>query len=162
MAPERSPLLILDDPSAPVPPGWRVVDGFALDARAWDVSDLQILCRGTVADDDSAAASVLALARGAGLQVEVRLTGDARRRYLEDLHRVGSPTAAARATDAVVLPDDQRELLDLLIAGRTVTAAATELHRSRRTVNRILADARERLGVATTAEAVARWAQLKR
>lgn len=162
MAPQPTPLVILDDPSAPIPPGWRVVDGFDLDGRSWDLTGQRVVCRGRVEDEATAAASVLALARGAGLHVEVALTGDARRRYLEDLHRIGAPAVGSTPPAAAQLPAEQQELLDLLASGATVTAAATAMHRSRRTVNRILADARERLGVATTAEAVARWAQLKR
>jgi DNA-binding NarL/FixJ family response regulator len=57
-----------------------------------------------------------------------------------------------------VLDPEQLRLLAVLGKGRTVAEAARELHLSRRTAQRRLADIRSRLGVPTTAAAVARGA----
>lgn len=161
MAPGADALIILDDPLAPIPAGWRIVDGFDLGGRTWDLHDQRVLCRGSVHDSATASAAVLALARGAGLQIELALSGDARRRFLEDLHRIAGSAGGPLPVEPIRLPAEQRMLLDLLASGLTVTAAANELHRSRRTVNRMLTEVRERLGVATTAEAVVRLSQLR-
>ncbi len=78
------------------------------------------------------------------------------------LHGVGTPVH----NDAVVgertcdldggaLPPESRAVLELLAAGLTLGDAATRLHLSRRTADRRLAQARQVLGVATTAQAVA-------
>jgi DNA-binding CsgD family transcriptional regulator len=69
--------------------------------------------------------------------------------------------AAALAVDprangaATTLAPEQRRLLALLGAGSTVEEAARCLHMSRRTAQRRLAEIRGRLGVPTTAAAVA-------
>jgi DNA-binding NarL/FixJ family response regulator len=54
------------------------------------------------------------------------------------------------------LDDGQRRLLELLGLGLSVGEAASQLHLSRRTAERRLAEARVALGAATNAEAVAR------
>jgi DNA-binding NarL/FixJ family response regulator len=53
------------------------------------------------------------------------------------------------------LEPEQRRLVSLLASGKTVDEAARTLHLSRRTAQRRLADIRNRLGVPTTAAAVA-------
>lgn len=54
------------------------------------------------------------------------------------------------------LDEEQRGLLGLLCRGHSVTEAAQQLHLSRRTAERRLAEARASLGAATNAEAVLR------
>jgi DNA-binding NarL/FixJ family response regulator len=142
------------------PPGWRVHDGFDLPAEPWDVRALRLLCVGTVHDEGTARAAITAVTRGAGLAVRVPYRGSGRHRFLEDLHKIATPVAheapAPAPTDG--LSPIQRSLLDALARGDTVTAAAQDLHVSRRTANRLLADGRARLGVETNAEAIRRLA----
>src|SRR5437899_2107313 len=69
--------------------------------------------------------------------------------------------AAARppvSVPAAALEPDRRRLLALLAGGATVDEAARQLHVSRRTAQRWLAQIRSSLGVATTAAAVVRGA----
>jgi DNA-binding NarL/FixJ family response regulator len=56
--------------------------------------------------------------------------------------------------DASKLDDEQRQLLELLGRGLSVTEAGRRLNLSTRTTERRLAEARAALGAATTAEAV--------
>lgn len=147
-----------------VPAGWQVRPGFDLPAEPWDLRPAQVVCVGTVDDAASAEAAMTAVARGAGLALLVALQGAPRHRFLEDLHKVSEPEPyqpGAAASSAASLTPAQRDLLDALAEGATVTAAAAALHVSRRTANRLLADARSQLGVDTTAAAVRRWIGLR-
>ncbi|MGN6696435.1 MAG: LuxR family transcriptional regulator [Aquihabitans sp.] len=161
MNPAPPPVLLLD---ADVPlgsvglPGWTTQRGFDLDAVPWDRSLDRIICVGTV-DADAAPAALEALARGAGLAVHVALQGTTRHRFLDDLHKISAPVRYEPSSEVAVevLSDAQRDLLDALAHGATVTAAAAALHMSRRTANRVLAEARHHLGATTTADAVRRW-----
>mgnify|MGYP000721064339 CR=1 FL=1 len=140
------------------PPGWRAHHGFDLPDEPWDLADQRLVCIGTVDDEASARAAIAAVARGVGLAVRVSHRGSGRHRFLEDLHKIATPVAyeaQARATTDALTPI-QRALLDALARGETVTAAAQDLHVSRRTANRLLADARSQLGVETNAEAIRR------
>ena len=114
------------------------------------------MCTGHVGDEAAARAALVARARGAGVVVTIGMEATPRRRFLEDLEKLG-PVAAAPPAGPLLSPV-QQELLARLAAGATVTDAAAELSVSRRTANRLLADARTRLGVDTTAEAVLRGA----
>ena len=80
-------------------------------------------------------------------EVVDRLVDDLRRLGPAD-HRTGEPDMGPGLTV------DERRLLDRLSDGKTLGEAAAELHLSRRTADRRLAAARQKLGVATTAEAV--------
>jgi DNA-binding CsgD family transcriptional regulator len=152
---DRPPVVVVDDPAAlehvAVAPGRRVRSGFGLPARPRDLADHGWVCRGVVASREDARAAVEALERGVGLIVAVAVEGRVRLALLEDLERAGRITPA---DGGHVLDDDQRRLLALLADGVTVAAAAQEAGVSRRTANRRLADARARLGVDTTVEAV--------
>ena len=55
----------------------------------------------------------------------------------------------------------ERGLLELLAGGSTLGDAATKLDLPRRTADRRLADARAKLGVETTAEAIISFARLR-
>lgn len=159
MAIDPPPVLLLPEDQPPAPPalaGWRRRDGFALPPSPWDLSARRWLCLGVVDDEAAAAAAIEALSRGVGLAVALRLRGELRLRTLEDLHRLGS--VASRTPAEPVLDDEHRRLLDALAGGATLTDAARDLHLSRRTANRRLAEIRRQLGVASTAEAIARWA----
>ena len=147
----------VDDEIVP-PPGWRAHPGFDLPDEPWDVRGLRLLCVGIVDDDDAARAAIAAVARGAGLAVRVSHRGSGRHRFLEDLHKIATPVPYEERAGATAdaLAPIQRSLLDALARGETVTAAAQDLHVSRRTANRLLADARTQLGVDTNAAAIRR------
>ena len=139
-------------------PGWTVHRGFDLGDAPWDVSQAHVVCVGVV-DDDATGAALAAVTRGAGLAIAVEARGAVRHRFLEDLHKVSRPVPYEPESDPAIshLGPVQRELLDALAQGATVTAAASAAHVSRRTANRLLADARALLDVDSTAAAVARW-----
>jgi DNA-binding NarL/FixJ family response regulator len=69
----------------------------------------------------------------------------------------GEPAGRARA-GAAGMDETAAALLDALAQGRLVAQAARDAHVSLRTAHRRLREARDTLGAATTAEAVARWA----
>lgn len=155
VAGDRPPVVIVDDPATlehvTAVPGRRTRVGFGLPARPRDLADHAWVCRGVVASRDDARAAVEALERGVGLIVAVTLDGRERLSLLEDLDRAGR---IVTPDVGHVLDDDQRRLLALLADGVTVAVAAQQAGVSRRTANRRLADARARLGVTTTVEAV--------
>jgi hypothetical protein len=148
-------VVVVDDPATldqvTLAPERRVRDGFVLPARPRDLSSHGWVCRGVVGGREDARAAVEALERGVGLIVAVTVEGRERLALLEDLDRAGRITSS---DDAYVLDDDQRSLLALLADGVTVAVAAQQAGVSRRTANRRLADARARLGVESTVEAV--------
>jgi DNA-binding CsgD family transcriptional regulator len=153
---DRPPVVLVDDPAdveqAAIEPGWRSRTGFALPARPRDLSSHRWVCRGVVATRDDARAAVEALERGVGLVVALAVAGRDRLALLEDLDRVGR--LCTPVDEAFVLDDDQRRLLALLADGATVAVAAQQAGVSLRTANRRLADARSRLGVDSTVEAI--------
>lgn len=111
-------------------------------------------------DLSSASAALAAAALGSALAVHVTLVGVDRHRFLEDLERLGiHPIEGAPGPPA--LTSRQAALLDLLVAGSTVTAAAQALHQSRRTTNRMLQEIQALLGVTSNAEATQSWAAQK-
>jgi hypothetical protein len=179
--PAKPPVLLVDSPTelmrlcATESLGrWRVQAGFVLPSGPWRLDDQRLLCVGAVRDAADASDVVEAVSRGVSVAVHIEASGQVHRQVLEDLHAVGAvgPWTALDLDDATtggtdgrgidVLDPDEQDLLDALVAGRTITEAATALHLSRRTATRRLARSRERLGVATTAEAMSRWAALRR
>ena len=89
MATTRPPLVVHEHlPDQPAPPGWTARDGFDLPARPWDLGARRWVCVGAVDDAGTADAALDALARGVGLAITIGLEGDARRRLLDDLHRL--------------------------------------------------------------------------
>lgn len=162
--------------SAPPPPVWildRVDDaeglldpeyqhqvGLVLPDSPWDLSQQRIVCVGVVRTSADAATAITAVARGAGVAIAVELAPGERHRLLQDLERTrmtAGPSPRPATAWLAALSADQRTLLDALVDGSTVTAAAARLHVSRRTANRLLAEARSTLGVSTNAEAVDLW-----
>jgi DNA-binding NarL/FixJ family response regulator len=132
--------------------GRRIVDG-------WAAAGPGAACRGTVTDESSARAALAAALSGADLLVEATATIEVVDRLCDDLrrlgtvdHRAGEPTDSGPLDD---LADDEIALLGLLAGGLSLGAAATRLRVSRRTADRRLADAKQRLGARGTAEAVA-------
>ena len=153
---ERPPVVLVDDPAeveqVAIEPGWRSRTGFGLPARPRDLSAHRWVCRGAVSTRDDARAAVEALERGVGLVVALAVEGRDRLALLEDLERLGR--ISTPVVGGLVLDDDQRRLLALLADGVTVAVAAQQAGVSLRTANRRLADARGRLGVDSTVEAI--------
>ena len=67
---------------------------------------------------------------------------------------------APAPVDHPELRGDERAILELLVAGRTIAQVGLELHFSRRTVERRLAALRGRLGVTTNQALVGRAREL--
>jgi DNA-binding NarL/FixJ family response regulator len=122
----------------------------------WVLDGTATYVTGAVRTRDDAARAVLAAVRGG--RVVVKQPDDARTRayLLDGLARVGPVETVAPSSDAgatVVLEPAEREILELLAAGRTVNEIAAVVGYSRRTVQRRLDTIRRRLGVASNAEA---------
>jgi DNA-binding NarL/FixJ family response regulator len=117
-----------------------------------------LVCSGRIANAADAAASLLCAVWGAGLVLDVEAPPDVVERLCEDLRRIGSVDYRSGERPADELTREERALLELLAAGATLGAAASALHLSRRTADRRLASARQKLGVQTTTEAVVKFA----
>jgi DNA-binding CsgD family transcriptional regulator len=116
-----------------------------------------IVSAGVVTNADDAAAALLAAVWGSGLLILATASRDVMVRFVEDLRRIGvvEYRTPGPAAEVQALTHEEHRLLELLYEGGTLGEAAQELHLSRRSADRRLASAREKLGVATTAEAVA-------
>lgn len=126
--------------------GRRVVDGWSGERDA--------VRAGVVADADDAAEALLAAVWGSGVLVHARAERVVVDRLVDDLRRLGVVEHVVDEPDEPLLTREERALLDELRQGRTLGMAAQSLHLSRRTADRRLAEARAKLGVQTTAEAV--------
>jgi len=106
-------------------------------------------------DADSVQAVRLGL-EGFGLLVVGRAERSILDRLYDDLRSLGRLEILTEPVEdvAATLTVEERELLGLLAEGLTLGQAAATVHVSRRTADRLLASARRRLGVATTAEAL--------
>jgi DNA-binding NarL/FixJ family response regulator len=107
-----------------------------------------------VGSASEAAAVLMAVARGVAVVVDLRLDGPAADQFLDDLSRIADVREDLDVDVDVALDPEHEELLDALVAGLTLTAAADRLGWSRRTATRRLRDARERLGATSTVEAL--------
>jgi DNA-binding NarL/FixJ family response regulator len=135
--------------------GWDIRRDWRLAEREWSVSDARVVCCGLVATFDDVSAALLAAVRGAGVVARVEPDAEPTRRLLEELRSLGPVEERARQHgDAGELSLEQLELCRLLGLGLSLADAATQLHLSRRTAFRRLADVREALNVETTREAV--------
>jgi DNA-binding NarL/FixJ family response regulator len=137
-----------------------------LSALGWEVRPLapihaplrpRSLLVGVVADAGHAAALVAAVAGGASAAAFVEMAGEAKRRLLDDLERLGADVQLGMPPPPP-LAEVQIRLLDLLVGGASVLRAADELNVSRRTANRMLEELRARFGVRSNAEVVQAWA----
>ena len=127
--------------------GFRVVVGWRNDA--------DVVCTGTIATGEDAAAALLAAVWGAGLVVHAKADRHVVDRLVDDLRRLGP--VDHRLEEPEHPPDltsDERALLELLGDGLSLGDAAKRLHLSRRTADRRLASARTKLGASSTAEAL--------
>ncbi|MBV9950599.1 MAG: response regulator transcription factor [Acidimicrobiia bacterium] len=113
--------------------------------------------RGIVSEPADVTAAVLAVARGAAIDVQVPPERpDTATDLLEALERLGGTIEVVEPVveGPTALDTDSRRLLDLLADGATLTEAATALGYSRRTVQRRLEGLRRQLGVRTNREAI--------
>jgi DNA-binding CsgD family transcriptional regulator len=136
----------------------RTHEGFQVADEPWDLASLDLVCHGEVRDEATAAAALLCAARGADLVVALRDPEESAD-FIEDLRHLGSvehSTAPTTGGQGSRLAEDQITLLRLLASGLSLTDAAQRLFLSQRTAERRVAAARRTLGVATTAEALAR------
>lgn len=130
--------------------GWVVLDGWAASAGA------QCVCSGTVASAEDAAAALLVAIAGAGLVVHARADRHVIDRLCDDLRRIGRVDhRVGDLTARPTLTKEERAIVDLLLEGRSLAETARRLNLARRTADRRLASVRHKLGVATTAEALA-------
>jgi len=119
------------------------------------------LFTGAVRDEGDAAEALLAAVGGAGVVVHARAERDVIDRLVDDLRRLGPVDHRTEEPEpGPGLTADERRLLDALAQGKTLGEAAAVLHLSRRTADRRLASARQKLGAASTAEAVVAYARL--
>lgn len=131
--------------------GWQVVTGWSTVGR----STGPVVAAGTVAAPADVTAAVLAAVRGAALVVDARVDRSVVEGLCDELRRLGRVERRAPEAGWVPLAADERRLLDLLAGGATLGEAAGRLHLSRRSADRRVAAARDRLGVPTVAAAVA-------
>ncbi len=136
--------------------GATIVSWDAIPPEPWLLGESHLVATGTVTGGDDVAAVVLASARGA--QIVARLPDDARLTadLVDSLQRVGTVemlgTGATRPR--LMLDPLALRIFDLLAAGFAISEIAAEVGYSRRTIERRLADARRRLGIATNVEAL--------
>jgi DNA-binding NarL/FixJ family response regulator len=128
---------------------WTTVTPDQLPADPFDLHARRLVVVTTVASIDDAGAVLLAAARGCAVAVTVELDEEAAEQFTDELLRLLPTRAPAPRHD---LDSDQAALIAEIASGLTVHEAARRLGWSRRTATRRLADARRRLGVATTAE----------
>lgn len=155
------PLVVVEGSERALAHALREVDGSGRRVvQGWHVNALPVVCTGAVRDEDDAAEALLAAVGGAGVVVYAVADREVIDRLVDDLwrlgpvdHRTGEPEAGPGLTS------EERRLLDFLLEGKTLGEAAAELHLSRRTADRRLAAAREKLGVATTAEAIVAYSR---
>lgn len=131
--------------------GWQVVAGWS----AGRASTGPVVATGSVVAPADVPDAVLAAVDGAALVIDARADRAVVEELCDELRRLGRVERRAPETGWVPLAADERQLLDLLAGGATLGEAAGRLHLSRRSADRRLAAARERLGVPTVAAAVA-------
>jgi DNA-binding NarL/FixJ family response regulator len=144
--------------------GWEVHEGFTLPETPWDMSGSHPVLVGLVDDATAAADAVLAAARGAGVVATVEPDSEVAVLLVADLSRIGPVTRTGDPDGEGDLPltAEQCALLERLAAGASIAAAADAEFLSLRTANRRIAQARERLGVRTTRQAVVEYVRMRR
>jgi DNA-binding NarL/FixJ family response regulator len=130
--------------------GWTVVRGWWIPS-----GHEQVVCTGSVSSPEDAASALLAAVAGAGVVIDGRAPRDALDRLCDDLRHLGSLDHRTPSTSRPPrLTGEERALVERLLEGMTLGDAARSLNISRRTADRRIASVREKLGVATTAEAL--------
>jgi DNA-binding NarL/FixJ family response regulator len=114
-----------------------------------------IVCTGVVRSAEDAAAALLAAVGGAGVLIHAQAERDVVDRVCEDLRRLGRlDHRVGPGTPRVRLTREEQALVELLLDGESLGAAARTLNLARRTADRRLASVRAKLHVETTAEAL--------
>lgn len=111
------------------------------------------MCVDTVDSESAAQAAITALVRGVGLVIAVKLSGNQKRQFIDDLAHAGSVDTGTKPLFEPV----HVTLLNALARGDSMAIAADEAHVSLRTANRRIAEVRSHYGVETTVEAVLQW-----
>lgn len=131
--------------------GWHVDEGWPAGRHPLRPA----VAVGVVEDGDDLRHPTLAAVSGWGVVVEARCSRAVVEQLCDDLRRLGRLQLRSPESGWPAMPAEDRRLLDLLSAGASLDRAAEELGVSRRTADRRLALARDRLGVRSTSEAVA-------
>ncbi len=118
---------------------------------------LDLVARGFTSRQAAAALLVSPNTIETHVRAAMRVTGARTRAQAAALLLERPPTAPSDGPD---LRDDERAILELLVAGRTIAQVGQELHFSRRTVERRLADLRGRVAVTTNQALVGRAREL--
>lgn len=139
--------------------GWLINEGWRPPHSA-----RRTVCVGPVESAEDAAAALLAAVAGAGLVIEARADREIIDRLCDDLRRFGPVDHRIGPADREeeTMPDEERALLEILLAGASLGEAAHQLGLSRRTADRRLAAARRRLEVTSTAAALTAFARTRR
>jgi len=107
-----------------------------------------VRAHGAIHDERDRDAVLLALARGADVVIVIDLPAAARAAVLDEIARIADVRIAG------VLTAEEREVVDGLVQGQTLTEVARSLGMSRRTATRRLAAAKLAFGAATTMELI--------
>lgn len=119
-------------------------------------ADRQHISSGTVRSAEDAAAALLVALAGSGLIIHAQAERDVIDRLCDDLRRIGRVDHRIGETQPQPrLTKQERAIVDFLLNGRSLAEAARQLNVARRTADRRLASVRHKLGVETTAEALA-------
>jgi DNA-binding NarL/FixJ family response regulator len=102
-------------------------------------------------------AAIALAAGGAAIVVEAPRSSELLAALVDDLRRIG-PVELPGIVEDDGLSREERALLELLGSGLSVSAAAAEIHVSRRTAQRLLVRAKAKLGATSTVDAIARAA----
>lgn len=141
--------------------GRRVVTGWGLPARPWDLRGSGIVVQGVLGASDDDAALVDAVVRGAAAIVGVDESRPVPVRLLDALRR-SAPVLDWRTCPVMGLDTTQARLLLALAKGRSTRDAASDMYLSLRTAHRRMAAARDALGVPSTNAAAAELAKAVR
>lgn len=135
--------------------GWNVHPNLELGAGKWDVSEDRIVVSGEMVKEVCAANALLSVARGAGVVTILDVEGDVRSAFLHDLRRIGpiEVRTSDEPSPLLHLEVEQVRALEYLATGSTVAQVASRMNRSRRTTDRLLLDARGKLGASSNSEA---------
>lgn len=133
--------------------GWTRVELGALPLEPWDLASRRLLVTCSVEIRDERLEALFAALRGAAVVAVGSADVSELASFFDELSRLGR-VDFARDGVAPTLTLEQRRLLELLAGGETLGEAARRLSLSRRTADRRLAEARNALGVASTAQAV--------
>jgi DNA-binding NarL/FixJ family response regulator len=141
--------------------GRRVVTGWELPARPWDLSAAGIVVQGVLHAAADDVALVDAVVRGVGAIVGVEESRPVPVRLLDALRR-SAPVLDWRPCPVMDLDATQARLLIALADGRSTRDVASTMFLSLRTAHRRMAEARDALGVPSTNAAAAEVAKSMR